>query len=157
MEQQYQTNGQAQQSYAQTQYQSNPQTQQGAASYTQGQQYAQANYTQGQQYVQNQTQPTSDRPNYPQADQNMYNSPHQNVQQSVSSPLTQSLASWFDYRNNAYLKGLLVGVGATLIATNPAVQRAIVKGAVTVWGGIQSSVEEIKEQVEDIKAEIAER
>ncbi len=144
MEQQYQVNPQTQQQYAQT-------------SYNQGQQYAQTAYTQGQQYVQTAPQANLYKKE-PQYDQNMYNSPNAQYQApQAASSLSQSLSSWFDYKNSAYLKGLLIGAGVTLVATNPTVQKAIVKGAVAVWGGIQGSVEEIKEQVEDIKAELAEK
>ncbi len=152
MEQNYQTYAQDQHQYAQT-------------NYNQGQQYAQAQYNTGMtaqqvntgQYAQTQPQ-TNLRQKEPQYDQNMYNSPNAQYQtQPAASSLSQSLSSWFDYKNRAYLKGLFIGVGATLIATNPTVQKAIVKGAVAVWGGLQGSVEEIKEQVEDIKAELAEK
>ena len=34
-------------------------------------------------------------------------------------------------------------------------QRAVVKGAVALWSSVQGSVEEVKEQIEDIKAEMS--
>ena len=131
MEQQYQVPPQSQQQYIQT-------------SHNQGQQYAQAAQQAGQYKKE------------PQYDQNMYGSPNAQYQSAASS-FSQNLSSWFDYKNRAYLKGLLIGAGVTLVATNPTVQKAVVKGAVAVWSGIQGSVEEIKEQIEDMKAELAEK
>ncbi len=124
------------------------------ASYNQGQQYAQTNYDQGQQYAQAQ-QPTQTS-NYRQDlqyDKNMYNSP--NAQYAGENQ--SAVASWFDYKSNTYLKGLLIGAGVTLLATNPTVQKAVVKGSVSLWNGIRGGVEEIKEKIEDIKAELAEK
>jgi len=66
---------------------------------------------------------------------------------------TSVVGSWFDYSNPSYIKGLLVGVGATLLVTNPTVQTAVVKGAVAAWGAVVGGVEEIKEKVRDARAE----
>ncbi len=57
--------------------------------------------------------------------------------------------------NTSLLKGLLVGASVALVATNPKVQKAVVGGAVKAWSAVQASVEEMKEQVEDAKAELA--
>ena len=54
-----------------------------------------------------------------------------------------------------YAKGLLLGAAATYLLTNPKVQKAVVKGAVALWSSVQGSVEEVKEQIEDIKAEMS--
>lgn len=64
-----------------------------------------------------------------------------------------TLASWFDYTNASYIKGLLVGAGAALLMTNPTVQTAVVKGAVAAWSAVVGGIEEIKERVRDAKAE----
>ncbi len=53
------------------------------------------------------------------------------------------------------LKGLLVGAGIALVATNPKVQKTVVGTAIKVWSGMQESIEEMKEQVNDAKAELA--
>lgn len=120
----------------------------------QAQQYAQTNYNQGQQYAQSQQQMQTN--NYRQDlqyEKNMYNSPNAQYAKENKS----ILASWFDYKNNTYLKGLLIGAGVTLIATNPTVQKAVVKGSVALWNGIRGGVEELKEKIEDVKAELAEK
>lgn len=65
------------------------------------------------------------------------------------------LASWYNFRHPDYLKGLLLGAGAALVLTNPAVQKAMVGGAVRLWAAVQGGIEEMKEQIEDVKAELS--
>ena len=62
---------------------------------------------------------------------------------------------WFDFNDSCYVKGLLVGAVAACVLTNPKVQRALVKGAVSLWTSVQGGVEELKEQVQDIKSEMS--
>lgn len=65
------------------------------------------------------------------------------------------LASWYNFRHPDYIKGLLLGAGAALVLTNPAVQKAMVGGAVRLWAAVQGGIEEMKEQIEDVKAELS--
>lgn len=74
-------------------------------------------------------------------------------EQAVMPAPPSTLASWFDYTNASYIKGLLVGAGATLLLTNPTVQTMVVKGAVTAWSAVVGGIEEIKERVRDVNAE----
>jgi len=60
---------------------------------------------------------------------------------------------WLDVTNPSFLTGLLVGTGATLMVTSPAVQNAVVKGAVAVWSAVVGGLEEIKERIRDATAE----
>ena len=71
----------------------------------------------------------------------------------VPASSASALGSWLDYSNSSYLKGLLIGAGATLLVTSPAVQSAVVKGAVATWTAVVGGIEEIKERVRDAKAE----
>lgn len=66
-----------------------------------------------------------------------------------------TLQTWFNYRDPNYIKGFVVGAGVALVLANPTVQKAIVSGAVKLWTGIQGGVEEIKEHVKDVKAEVS--
>ncbi len=75
--------------------------------------------------------------------------------QQAQYPQTGAVQSWFDFQNSSYLKGFVVGAGIALVLANPTVQKALVSGAVKVWTGLQGGVEEIKEHVKDIKAEIS--
>jgi hypothetical protein len=75
-------------------------------------------------------------------------------ERAVLPPATTStVATWFDFSNPSYIKGLLVGAGATLLVTNPTVQNAVVNGAVAAWSAVVGGIEEIKERVRDAKAE----
>lgn len=67
------------------------------------------------------------------------------------APQTSSL---FDFTNDRFLKGLLIGAAATYILTNETVQRTAIKGAVKAWSLLQGGAEEIKERFQDAEAEI---
>ncbi|ADK83922.1 hypothetical protein Deba_0550 [Desulfarculus baarsii DSM 2075] len=62
---------------------------------------------------------------------------------------------WLSFNDPCYLRGLLIGAGVALVLGNPAVQKAVVRGAMKLWAGLQYSIEEVKEQIEDVKAEMA--
>lgn len=76
-----------------------------------------------------------------------------------AAPAPQAQASWTQgwlaFSDPGYVKGLLLGAGLAYVLTNPTVQRALVKGAVTLWTTVQGGVEEVKEQIQDIKAEMS--
>ena len=118
-------------------------------------QYSQAQYAHDQyaqvQYWQQYAQPQYAQPyapmQYPQ-----YPAPQ--ARAAASAPGT-GLASWFNVTQPAYLKGLLLGAGVALVVTNPTVQKALIGGAVRVWAAVQGGVEEMKEQIEDVKAELS--
>lgn len=76
-------------------------------------------------------------------------------QAAAQSPTV--LGSWFAFSRADYLKGLVLGAGIALVATNPKVQKAVVSGAVKMWSAIQGGVEELKEQVQDAKAELSQQ
>lgn len=69
------------------------------------------------------------------------------------SPST-GVSSWFDFSNSGYVKGFLIGAGVTLLVTNPTIQNALIKGTVKLWSFFQGGVEEVKEKIQDIKAEM---
>ena len=64
-----------------------------------------------------------------------------------------STRAWLDWTHPSFITGLLVGTGATLLATSPKVQNAVVRGAVAAWSAVVGGIEEIKERVRDAKAE----
>jgi len=66
-----------------------------------------------------------------------------------------SVSTWFDFSNPSYLKGFMVAAGITFVATNPYVRQSLIKGTLKIWNFLQGSVEEIKEQVQDVKAEMS--
>lgn len=75
----------------------------------------------------------------------------------ANDPVPGTFESWFNFHNSGYLKGFVVGAGVALILTNPSVQKALVAGAVKLWSTVQGGVEEVKEQIQDIKAEMSQK
>ncbi len=73
------------------------------------------------------------------------------AQSQAQSPV----GSWFNYKDSSYLKGFLVGAGVALVLANPTVQKALISGTVKCWNALQGGVEEVKEKVKDIKAEMS--
>jgi hypothetical protein len=65
------------------------------------------------------------------------------------------IGSWFNFSDTVYLKGFAIGAGVTLLLTNSAVQKALVRGSVKLWSLVQGGVEEVKEQFRDVKAELS--
>ncbi|MFW5837781.1 MAG: YtxH domain-containing protein [Desulfovibrionaceae bacterium] len=63
--------------------------------------------------------------------------------------------SWFDFNNPGYAKGFVVGAAVAVVLANPTVQKAIVSGAVKLWSSVQGGVEEVKERIQDYKAEMS--
>ncbi len=63
------------------------------------------------------------------------------------------LKSWFDFTDKSYLKGFALGVGAAVVVGHPKVRKALIAGAVSTWDAVSSGFEELKEQVEDVRAE----
>lgn len=61
---------------------------------------------------------------------------------------------WFDFKNPSYIKGMLIAAGVTLLMANPNVQKSLLKGVAQTWSSLQYGVEEVKEQINDIKAEM---
>ncbi len=66
-----------------------------------------------------------------------------------------AVQSWVNFQNSTYVKGFVVGAGLALVLANPTVQKALVSGAVKLWTSMQGGVEEIKERVQDIRAEMS--
>lgn len=59
------------------------------------------------------------------------------------------------YKSPAFLKGLLLGAGIAYVATNKTVQQAVISASVRLFTSVQGSFEEMKEQIQDIKAELS--
>jgi len=102
------------------------------------------NYTYDPRYAENPLYPQP----YPQVPQTLPQ------QASQPSSLTQG---WLNFQDSNYLKGLAVGAGVALVLANPSVQKAVVSGAVKVWSALQGGVEEVKEQINDIRAEMSQK
>ncbi|WP_034633507.1 hypothetical protein [Maridesulfovibrio bastinii] len=91
-----------------------------------------------------------------------YENPQQIQQYQTTQPIQQetstsesTLGDWFNFRDSTYLKGFALGAGIALVASNPTVQKAVISGAVKAWAAVQGGFEEIKEQIQDAKAELS--
>ena len=62
----------------------------------------------------------------------------------------------FNFQDQQFWKGLLIGAGVTLLVTNDKVQKTAMKGISKIFNAAQSGVEELKEKFEDIQAEVKE-
>ena len=69
-------------------------------------------------------------------------------------PHPEGAAAWLNFRDERFVKGLLVGAAATFLLTNENVQKGAIKSLVRVWNLIQGSVEEAKERFRDAEAEL---
>ncbi|MBK1646007.1 hypothetical protein CKO25_15390 [Thiocapsa imhoffii] len=63
-------------------------------------------------------------------------------------------SSFFNFNNDRFLKGLLIGAAATYLLTNESVQRTAIKGVVQLWSAVQGGIEEAKERFHDAEAEL---
>lgn len=96
-------------------------------------------------------------------DQNQYQTPTASYayaspeEAGLAYPQPNAITNWYNFSDGSYLKGFLVGAGVTLLVTNPTVQKSIVKGAVKIWSLFQGGVEEVKEQIQDVKAEMSQK
>ncbi len=77
----------------------------------------------------------------------------QSATQYCASP--GGVQSWVNFSDGHYLRGFVIGAGVAVLLTNPKVQQAVVKGAVSLWTAAQGTVEELKEKVQDMRAEMS--
>jgi len=61
---------------------------------------------------------------------------------------------WVNFGEANYVKGFVIGAVLGFLVANPTVQKAVVRGAAKVWYSIMGGVEELKEQVRDVGAEM---
>lgn len=69
-------------------------------------------------------------------------------------PVQAPIKSWVNVTDSRYLKGFAVGAAVAIVASNPTVQKAVVSGSVKLWAALQGGIEEAKEKLQDIKAEV---
>ena len=72
--------------------------------------------------------------------------------EDVSAP--SGLMSFFQFDNDSFWKGILVGSLATLLLTNSTVKKGIMKTIIKASASVKGGVEELKEQLSDVEAEV---
>lgn len=71
-------------------------------------------------------------------------------------PQTSWTQGWLAFNDPGYIKGLLLGAARHLPADQPQGAARCSQGRQwPLWSSVQGSVEEVKEQIEDIKAEMS--
>ncbi|MFW5735137.1 MAG: YtxH domain-containing protein [Oceanidesulfovibrio sp.] len=104
-------------------------------------------------YTQQAQQPGQQHAQYPNYQQYPAYQANQSYDSMCVSPA--GAQSWLNFRDGHYLRGFIIGAGVAVLLTNPSVQQAVVKGAVTLWTSAQGAVEELKEKVQDFRAEMS--
>jgi len=64
------------------------------------------------------------------------------------------LSSFFNFRDERFIKGAVTGAALTFLLTNESLQKNTLKSVVKFWNMLQGGVEEMKERIQDIDAEI---
>ena len=81
----------------------------------------------------------------------MENNPYIKQAENTPSAISDSLGT---FNTNDFIKGALIGAAATYLLTNEKAQKAIFKTFAKGSQMLQAGVEEIKERIEDAKAEL---
>lgn len=141
-------NGQPQNTMAQG-MQNNPMMQQNAMNMQQP--------PMGNPYMQMQGNPMMQNP-MGQGGMNPYMAQNNPYFQGQNNPYMNTQSSWTswlgDTPSDKFLRGLLIGGAAAYILTNEHVQKAIIKAGLKVYGALAGGVEEFKEKIMDVKAEM---
>jgi hypothetical protein len=69
-------------------------------------------------------------------------------------PSPSGLSSFFQFDNDSFWKGILVGSLATLLLTSPTVKKGIMKTVIKTSASVKGGIEELKEQLGDLEAEV---
>lgn len=64
------------------------------------------------------------------------------------------LGSFFNFRDERFVKGAITGATLTFLLTNDAVQKNAIRSLVKIWSMFQGGIEEVKERFKDAEAEI---
>ncbi len=81
-------------------------------------------------------------------------SPEQTPEMAEDVSAPSGLASFFQLDNDSFWKGILVGSLATLLLTNSTVKKGIMKTIIKASASVKGGVEELKEQLADVEAEV---
>lgn len=78
----------------------------------------------------------------------------QPVPQHSHDSMLNGLGSFFNFRDERFVKGAITGAALTFLLTNDSVQKNAIKSVVKFWSMVQGGIEEIKERFQDAEAEI---
>lgn len=81
-------------------------------------------------------------------------SPGQTPEMADDVSASSGLTSFFQFDNDSFWKGILVGSLATLLLTNATVKKGIMKTIIKASASAKGGIEELKEQLADVEAEV---
>lgn len=91
-------------------------------------------------------------PGYPPQPMPGYGQPQQPPQAPYGSD--GGLSSFFNFRDERFIKGALTGAALTFVLTNESFQKNSLKSMLKIWHMLQGGMEEMKERVQDLDAEV---
>lgn len=68
--------------------------------------------------------------------------------------MDSGLASFFNFRDERFLRGAITGAALTFLLTNEGVQKNTIRSLVRMWSTLQGGFEEMKERFQDAEAEV---
>ena len=80
--------------------------------------------------------------------------PEQAPQMAEQVSASSGLTSFFQFDNDSFWKGILVGSLASLLLTNSTVKKGIMKTMIKASASVKGGIEELKEQLSDVEAEV---
>lgn len=83
-----------------------------------------------------------------------YHPGYASAQAAAAYAHDSGLSSFFNFRDERFIKGAITGAALTFLLTNDSVQKNAIKSVVKLWTLFQGGVEEIKERFKDAEAEI---
>ena len=83
-----------------------------------------------------------------------HEAPDQNTEIAGDASESSGIASFFQPGNDSFWKGILIGSLGTLLLTNSTVKKGIMKTMLKASASVKGGIEEIKEQLGDMEAEV---
>ena len=98
--------------------------------------------------------PPPQAPSYPPAGYSARPGYHPGYAPPAAYAHDSGLSSFFNFRDERFIKGAITGAALTFLLTNDSVQKNAIKSVVKLWTLFQGGMEEIKERFKDAEAEI---
>lgn len=100
------------------------------------------------------TNPYINNMNVPASNASMQGNPYINQNANTVNPVQNANAQNDSFLNGDFVKGALIGAGVAFLLTNKTTQKAIFNGFSKGSELVQAGIEELKERMEDAKAQM---
>jgi hypothetical protein len=64
-------------------------------------------------------------------------------------------SGWLAFSEPSYLRGFLLAAGIAFAVSSPKIREIVSTGAIKTWAALQGGVEEFKEKIHDVRAEMS--